>query len=119
MPANRNVVQASRTTTPRAPDSARRLLRRSLLTLSVVALVLVAVVPRVVVLVAVEVNAVEDHGHALRMTRLQRLEGPLAVGAARHFRSNHKHHARHPPADDDRIADPQPLPRCAEDPAQR
>ena len=84
MPAKRNVVQASRTTSVRAPHSARGPLRRAL-TLPVVALVLVAVVPGVVVLVSVEVNAVEDHRHALRVTGLQGFERALRMGAARHF----------------------------------
>src|SRR5688500_6471856 len=86
LPAKRDVVQASRKTRARAPHSEPGPVRRAL-ALPVVALVLVAVVPRVVVLVAVEVNAIEDHRHALGVAGLQGFERALGVGTSRHLRS--------------------------------
>src|SRR4051812_8866588 len=61
--------------------------------LGVVVLVLIAVITRVVVLVASEVDLVEDDPDLLGMRLDDRLQRALGEPPPRHFRADHEHHA--------------------------
>src|ERR1043166_5768371 len=94
-PAKANVVQPRTKTSARAPTSGGGPLCGALrLVLTVVALVLIAVITRVVVLVAVEVDAVQHAGQRARTAAAQRLERALGVYAARHLRADDEDHTR-------------------------
>src|SRR6476469_2868894 len=61
--------------------------------LGVVVLVLIAVIARVVVLVAGEVDLVEDDPDLLGMRLDDRLQRPFREPAPRHLRADHEHDA--------------------------
>src|SRR6185369_1992738 len=85
-PANRKSVRPRKTRRATRPEGSDR-------GFSVVVLVLMPVVARIVVLVAREVDLVQDDGGRLRRRRHDGLEGALRKTPARHLGPDHERHA--------------------------
>src|SRR6266542_68404 len=116
MPPNAKTVHARTAPSAIGPPRSGRL--RDVI-LPVVALVLVTVIAGIVVLIPIEVDAVQHDADAAHAAVLQRLERALRVHPAGHLRSDHEDEPHVPLRDDHCVGDRQHRRRIDYDPVER